>query len=241
MKVRYAVLFLASIALVATGCGSDSDSKDKPKKLSKAEAAIQKDVDNKLKAVARAEKDFKKDEDNVGACRNLAMTYIALASPASAPDPQTQVELPKDRDKSLSKAVKTLEACAKTDPKDRDVQQMLASTYMATSKYDKASPLLEKLARSAKGPERANAFYAWGLAASNAPDYDAAIEAWQTFIRLSPAKDPRVAQVKQSIKALRTAKAQPAPTKAQEEAATKAKDDAAADAEKSKGDKDDDD
>ncbi len=214
MKFRYAVLFLASIALIATGCGS-GDSKDSEKKeakpQTKTEKAAAKDRDNKEAAVERAEKDFEKNKDDVGACRNLAMSYIALASPASATDPKTPVELPEDRDESLDKAVKTLEGCSKEDPKDRDVKQMLASTYMATNKYDKASPLLEQLARSARGQERPNAFYAWGLAASNAQDYDSAIEAWETFIELSPPKDPRIAQVRQSIKALRAAKAQPAP------------------------------
>lgn len=218
MKLRYAVLFLASISLIATGCGGDSkesDTKDsKPK--SKAQVAIDKDVANKKKAVERAEKEYEKSGDDVGACRNLAMSYIALASPASALDPKTPVELPKDRDESLGKAVKTLEGCAKDDPADRDVKQMLASTYMATNKYDKASPLLKQLAGSAKGPERPNAYYAWGLAASNAQDFDAAIEAWTMFVELSPKKDPRVPQVQQSIKALRAAKAAPAPKAAPE-------------------------
>lgn len=215
MKLRHILLVLASLALVATGCGSDSsDSKsekqdDAPK--TKTEKAAAKDRDNKEDAVKRAEKAYEDDKGDVGACRNLAMSYIALASPASAPDPETQVELPKDRDESLKKAVGTLEACAKADSKDRDVKQMLASTYMATSEYDKAAPLLKQLADTARGQERANAYYAWGLAASNAQDYDAAIEAWQTFVELAPARDPRVKQVQQSIKALRTARDNPQP------------------------------
>jgi cytochrome c-type biogenesis protein CcmH/NrfG len=235
VKLRYAVLFLASLALIATGCGSDSKDSDKKgdsKPQTKAQKAAAKDRDNKEDAVARAKKDFEKNKDDVGACRNLAMSYIAIASPASAPDPKTAVELPKDRDKSLAKAVKTLEGCAKTDPKDRDVKQMLASTYMATSKYDKAAPLLKQLAGSAKGQERANAYYAWGLAASNAQDFDAAIEAWQKFIELSPAKDPRIAQVQQSIKALRAAKAAPkttTPTAEPSTTTTESSDDAAKD------------
>lgn len=214
MKFRYAVLFLASTALIATGCGSDSPDSVKEKEAkpqTKAEKATAKDRDNKEAAVARAEKDFKKDKDDVGACRNLAMSYIALASPASATDPKTPVKLPEDREANLNKAVKTLERCSKVDPENRDVKQMLASTYMATNKYDKASQLLEQLASSAEGQERPNAFYAWGLAASNAQDYDSAIEAWETFVELSPEDDPRVAQVQQSIKALRAAKKQSAP------------------------------
>lgn len=217
MKLRYAVLFLASAALLATGCGSDSKESDKggpDKPKTKAEKAQAKDRDNKVKAVDRAEKDFDENKDDVGACRNLAMSYIALASPASSTDPKVQVELPEDRDKSLEKAVDTLEGCQEIDAKDRDVKQMLASTYMGTQQYDKASVLLRQLATTAKGDERANAYYAWGLAASNAQDYDAAIEAWERFIELSPPKDTRIAQVRQSIKALRAAKANPTPAPA---------------------------
>jgi len=205
VKLRYGFLFLAAAALLATGCGGDGDKKDSDKKLSKAEKAQAEDRDNKEKAVDRAEKAFEKDKKDVGACRNLAMSYVALASPASPTDPKEQVELPKDRDKSLDKSVKTLEVCVKIDDEDRDVKQMLASTYMATNKYDKASPLLEELAKSAKGQERANAFYAWGLAASNAQETDNAIEAWNQFVKLAPKKDPRIDQVKQSIKALKAA------------------------------------
>ncbi|MCW2920822.1 MAG: hypothetical protein JWL76_696 [Thermoleophilia bacterium] len=239
MKLRYAVLFLASLALVATGCGSDSKDSSSDKKAAKPQTKIEKaaakDRDNKEDAVARAEKEYEKDKDNVGACRNLAMSYIAIASPASAPDPKTQVELPKDRDKSLAKAVDTLEGCAKTDPKDRDVKQMLASSYMATNKYDKAAPLLKQLASSAKGQERPNAYYAWGLAASNAQDFDAAIEAWQTFVELSPPKDPRIAQVQQSIKALRAAKNQPKAAATPAPAADDSGSDSAEDAADDKG------
>ncbi len=234
MKLRYAALFLASASLIATGCGSDSkdsDTKKDSKPKSKAQAAMDKDMSNKKQAVERAEKEYEKSKDDVGACRNLAMSYIAIASPASAPDPKTPVELPKDRDESLDQAVKTLEGCAKTDAKDRDVKQMLASTYMATSKYDKAAPRLKQLATTAKGDQRPNAYYAWGLAASNAQDFDAAIQAWQTFIDLSPAKDPRVAQVQQSIKALRAAKAQPKAAATPQPEATDAQKDVAADTE----------
>lgn len=212
MKLRYAFLFLVSAALLAAGCGSDSKDSDKgddAKPKTKAEKAQEKDRSVKEKSVERAKKDYEKNKDDVGACRNLAMSYIALASPASSTDPKQPVELPKDRDESLKKATGTLEECAETDSKDRDVKQMLASTYMATQEYDKASVLLKQLASSAKGPERANAYYAWGLAASNAEDFDSAIEAWETFIELSPPKDPRIAQVRQSIKALKAAQAKP--------------------------------
>lgn len=213
MKLRYGFLFLAVGALLAAGCGSDDDNGDggKDAKMTKAEKAVAEDRDNKEKAVKAALVAFKKDKKDVGNCRNLSMSYIALASPASSPDPKTPPALPKDRDKNLKKAVVTLEKCVKIDKKDRDVKQMLASSYMATNAYDKASPLLEQLAKSAKGAERANAFYAWGLAASNAQEYDKAISAWRQFIALAPAKDPRIAQVKQSIKALIAAQKQPTP------------------------------
>jgi tetratricopeptide (TPR) repeat protein len=223
------LLLLAAFALLAAGCGSDSDSKDdsEKKKPTKEQAAVQKDRDAKEKNVKAAEKEFKKDDENVGTCRNVAMAWIALASPASSTDPKKPAELPKDRDESLDKAVVTLEKCVEIDDADRDVKQMLASTYMATSAYDKASPLLEDLAKSAKGPERPNAYYAWGLAASNAQEYRDAITAWRTFIELSPKNDPRIAQVRQSIKALQDAAKQPKP--AAEPAADEAEDKPAAD------------
>lgn len=226
VKLRHAFLFLASAALLATGCGSDSedggnDSKEKqePKKeMSRAEKDAATDRENKQKQVKSAEEAFEENDEDVGACRNLAMSYIALASPASAADPKDPPKLPEDREKNLDKAVETLEGCTKLKGADRDVDQMLASTYMATNDYDKATPLLERLARSAKGPERANAFYAWGLAASNAEQYDDAIAAWQQFIDLAPKNDPRIAQVRQSITALRAAKRNP-PAAAQADAA----------------------
>jgi cytochrome c-type biogenesis protein CcmH/NrfG len=207
-------VFLACLALVVAGCGSDDkDSKKggsakKDTKLSKTEQAAATDRDNKEDSVSKAQKAFKKDPKDVGACRNLAMAYVALASPASTTDVKNPPPLPKDRDKSLKKSVSTLEDCTDIDPKDRDVKQMLASTYMATNKYEKASTLLKELAGSATGEGKANAYYAWGLAASNAQQLDDAITAWQKFVDLSPAKDPRVAQVKQSIKALQDAQKQ---------------------------------
>jgi hypothetical protein len=52
VKLRYAVLLFAGIALVATGCGSDSgESKaEDNKKMSKREKAQAEDRDNKEKA-----------------------------------------------------------------------------------------------------------------------------------------------------------------------------------------------
>jgi tetratricopeptide (TPR) repeat protein len=206
VKLRHAFLFLAAAAMLAAGCGSDAAATKEEKPLTKAEKAAATDRDNKESSVKTAEKAFKENDKDVGACRNLAMSYIALASPASSTDPKQPPKLPEDRDKSLEKAVGTLEGCVKIDGKDRDVKQMLASTYMATNQYDKATPLLAQLARSAEGRERANAFYAWGLAASNAKNYDQAIAAWRQFVKLSPSDDPRIRQVNQSIQALQAAR-----------------------------------
>jgi tetratricopeptide (TPR) repeat protein len=212
VKLRHILLLLAAFALLAAGCGGDSkDDSEKKEKPTKAEAAAEQDRAVKEKNVKAAEKEFKKDDKNIGACRNVAMAWIALASPASAVDPLKPAELPKDRDKNLDKGITTLKKCVEIDDADRDVKQMLASTYMATNDYDKASSLLQDLAKSAKGPERPNAYYAWGLAASSAQEYEDAITAWRTFVDLSPKDDPRSAQVRQSIKALQEAAKQPKP------------------------------
>ena len=206
VKIRHVLLLLVCLMLVVAGCGSDSDSKKPASKQDKANAADQAD---KKKAVDKAKSTFDKNKKDVNACRNLALAYIALASPAAPVDPQDQVTLPKDRDESLKKAISTLEKCVDIDSSNRDARQMLASTYMATNKYDKAAPLLEAIAKTAKGSERANAYYAWGLAASNAQDLQSAIAAWNQFVKLADKGDPRIPQVKQSIKALKAAASQP--------------------------------
>lgn len=219
MKLRISILSLIAIGLVAAGCGSNGgdggkkrDSKSSGASHSKVSTAIAKDQDNKKHQVTEAKKAFGDKPKDIGACRNLAMAYVALASPASSPDPKKPAPLPQDRDKNLGKSVHTLEKCVDINKGDRDVQQMLASTYMATNKFDKATPLLESLAKTAKGAERANAYYAWGLAASNAQQYKDAIGAWTIFVKAAPPKDPRVAQVRSSIKALQqAAKNPPAP------------------------------
>ena len=211
MKLRIGFLLLLAMALIAAGCGDDDKDSKKDDKKSGKQTESQKIETAKRDALDDAKKAFDKKKTDVNVCRDLAMRYIAVASPESTNDPKKAPELPKDRDKSLKGAVNTLESCTKIDNKNRDVKQMLASTYMATGKYDKAAPLLKELAGSAKGQERANAYYAWGLAASNATDDPSAIKAWQTFATLAPAKDPRIAQVKQSIKALQAAKSAPKP------------------------------
>lgn len=233
MKLRnlaLILLVLAPMALLAAGCGDDKKDDDKGKDSGKMSAAEKTDK-AKRDALDNAKKSFEKTK-NVDNCRSLAMSYIAVASPESPQDPKEAPKLPKDRDKNLKNAVNTLEDCTKIDGKNRDVKQMLASTYMATGKYDDAANLLKELAQSAKGQERANAYYAWGLAASNASDYTAAISAWTTFASLAPRKDPRIAQVRQSIKALQAAKNAPKP------AAAKA--DTKEDTKKDEGDKDED-
>ncbi|MCW2922836.1 MAG: hypothetical protein JWM98_240 [Thermoleophilia bacterium] len=225
MKLRLSILSLIAFGLLAAGCGGsdgDSNKKDSKKSDTKTKTTASKaadktpavptakeDRENKKSQVSDAKKAFSDKPKDIGACRNLAMAYVALASPASSPDPKKPAPLPKDRDKNLGKSIDTLEKCVDINKGDRDVQQMLASTYMATNKFEKATPLLASLARTAKGAERANAYYAWGLAASNAQQYKDAIAAWTVFINAAPPKDPRVAQVRSSITALRAAAKNP--------------------------------
>jgi tetratricopeptide (TPR) repeat protein len=208
VKVRFGLLLLAVLAIASVifaGCGDSK--KDDDKKGDKGKATSQNDKIDEAKrdALKKAKASFKKKPGDSAICRDLAMRYIAVASPESPDNPKEAPKLPKVRDKNLKGAVKTLESCTKINAKDRDIKQMLASTYMATGKFDKASALLKDLAQTAKGADQANAYYAWGLAASNAQQYPAAITAWTKFSQLAPAKDPRVKQIKQSIVALRAA------------------------------------
>lgn len=211
MKLRFGIALLACAALVASGCGGDGDGGKgdgdgaKGGKGGKAAAAFEKDRKSKESKLEKVKKEYEKDDDDIGACRNVAMQYVALASPPPPVDPKTPSERPKDAEKMLSKAVDTLKDCQKIDEDDRDVKQMLATAYMGRGDYDEAADVLGELATSAKGDQRANAFYAWGLASSNAQNLDDAISAWQRFVDLSPKNDPRVPQVKQSIKALQQA------------------------------------
>jgi tetratricopeptide (TPR) repeat protein len=230
VKLRSGLAFLMIAAVVAAGCGSDDDTKEK--KSSAKPTAAETVLASKKEAVSKAEKAFDKDGNDVDACRNLAMSYVALASPESTGDPKKAPEPPKDREKNLKKSTATLEKCTKIAPKDRNVQQMLASTLMAQGQYEDASPLLESLAKSAKQPEAANAFYAWGLAASNAMDTDDAITAWRRFIALSPKDDTRIAQVRGAIKSLEASRR----AAAKEKAAPTADSDAAEGAADAEGD-----
>ncbi len=237
MKIRTLALLLAALAasaLLVAGCGDSDSSSSSSKKQTKAEKAAQKDADDKQKQVDAAEKAYKKAKDDVNACRNLGLAWIAKASPASSTDPKKPAELPKDRDKSLDEAIDVLQDCVKINAKDRGVQQMLASTYLSTSQYDKASPLLEQLAKSAPAAEKANAYYAWGLAESNAQEYGTAITAWNGFLASAPKNDPRIDQVKQSIKSLKAAAAQ-AKTAAAKAASTTKDEDAKDDDSDAKG------
>src|SRR5687768_10427568 len=84
VKLRSALPLLLAAAVAVAGCGSDDkdskdkDSKDKPK----VSAAVEKDMENKQEALDEAKKEFEKNDNDAGACRNLAMAYIAIASPA---------------------------------------------------------------------------------------------------------------------------------------------------------------
>lgn len=222
MKLRYGTIVVVALmasSLLAAGCGSSKDDSKKDGKTTTAEKASQ----SKRDALDKSKAAFKKDR-TVDNCRNVAMNYIAVASPEAPKNPKDAPKLPKDRDKNLKNAVSTLEECVKIDKANRDVKQMLASTYMATGKYQKAADLLEDIARTAKGQERANAFYAWGLAASNASDYKSAVSAWQTFASLAPRNDPRVKQVRQSIKALSAAAKATPPVKTESSSDSKKED-----------------
>lgn len=213
MKLRFGFALLLVGALIAAGCGSSGDSKKSSTKTASSTSSQKTTVADKKAALADAKKAFAKKSGDIDLCRDLAMKYIAVASPESSSDPKVAVKQPKGREKNLKSSVKTLKKCVQIDTKNLDVQRMLASAYMALNQYDDASPLLKAIAGASKGAERPNAYYAWGLAAGNAQNYDDAIKAWTTFVQLSPATDTRVAQVKQSIVALKQAKRQAAAPK----------------------------
>ncbi|MCW2971917.1 MAG: hypothetical protein JWN72_190 [Thermoleophilia bacterium] len=214
VKLRFGFALLLVGALIAAGCGSDSkDSKDKGSTKTTAttkSTSTATDTEDKDKALASAKKAFAKKSGDIDLCRDLAMKYISVASPTSSTDPKVAPKQPKGREKNLKSAVKTLKTCQQIDTKNVDVKQMISSAYMALNQYDDAAPLLEEIAKGSKGDSAPNAYYAWGLAAGNAQNYDDAIAAWTKFVTLSDPKDTRVAQVQQSIKALKLAKKQAA-------------------------------
>lgn len=229
VKVRHALLLVAIAALLGAGCGKDeakgsasSDSKDTKAKPAK-QSAGDKVVEQKQQAVQAAGEAFDKKPKDANLCRDLGLKLIALASPESTGDPKKAPEIPKDREKNLKKATDVLETCHELAPKDAGITSMLASVKMAGGEYKDASTLLGQLAKGT--PKDANAFYAWGLAASNATDYATAITAWTKFAQLADPKDPRVSQVRQSISALKAqekqAKASPPAAAPDATAATK--------------------
>ncbi len=206
MLVKRILLVLAAVLLVA-GCGSDNSSDKSKKKEAKKKssdpvmAAKEKSIDQSLEAVEKTPKD-------ANAYRNLAQSYIAMASPTAMEGGKIQ-EAPKDRDKYLKKAVEALEEARKLDSKNLDYTQMLASTHLALQEYDEALPLLEEVAKGRKDDE--NAYYQLGLAYSNAGKLKETIEAWEMFVKLAGPKDPRVKQTKDSIKQLKAALKNPTP------------------------------
>lgn len=185
------VLAVAAVGLVAAGCaGGSKDSK----KDSSALTGVKGD------SVKRAQKDFDKNPKDINACVNLGQSWIAYASPDAPKKAGDPVKPPKDRMKSLGKAATTLETCTKLDAKSEAAQQMLASTYMGMSKYEKAAPILHDIAIAHKTD--ANAWYAWGLAESSALNSAKTVEAWKQFIRYAYKADTRVKPTKEQIKAL---------------------------------------
>lgn len=221
------VVALLALALIAGGCGSDGDSAKEKSSATKAK-------DPKVRQVADAEDAFDKAPRDLNACKNLALSYVALASPTSSGKPNEPVKPPKDREKNMKKAQETYATCRQLAPKDVDVKRSLASTHMALGEYDKASPLLEEVAKQAKN--QPNDYYAWGLAASNARDTKGTIEAWEAFLRFVPKGDPRIVQVRRSLELLKAEQNGGKTTAAAPEKAKPAQDAPVKDAGASEGD-----
>lgn len=210
MKFRPVVLTLvvAAAMMVVAGCGSDkkSDSKDSKTTSSKSDKDGKDGKKKSITVIKKeqldvAKKEFKKHSNDKNACSNLAQAYIVVGSPESNPDSKEPPKRPKDSEKNFKKAADTLDKCVKLDPQNVDLKSRLASTYMALNRYDDAAPILKTVAESRKTD--ANAYYAWGLAASNARNTKQAVQAWEKFLQYAPKKDPRIQQVQQSIKALK--------------------------------------
>lgn len=188
------LLVLLAAAVLVAGCEFDRGG-------DKKSSTTKKEQDPKVRQVAQNEEAFEDSPDDVAACRNLALSYVALASPTSTGKKGEQVEPPKDREKNMKKAADTYEKCLELAPKDIDIKRSLASSYMALGDYEKAAPLLKEVAE--QGKNNPNDYYAWGLAASNARDTAGTIEAWERFLETAPDNDPRVKQVRTSLQLLR--------------------------------------
>jgi len=91
--------------------------------------------------------------------------------------------------------------CQALAPKDENIQQMLASTYMAQGNFKAAAPILQTIATGRKTD--ANSWYAYGLAESSAGNTVATVSAWTKFLAYADKKDPRIKQTKASIAALK--------------------------------------
>ena len=116
------------------------------------------------------------------------------------------MEQPKDRTKNMKKAAETYEQCQKIDAKDVDIQRALAGTYMALGEYDKAAPLLERVARQGKNVARRLLRGGESLHPTHR-HIDGTIRAWDVFLAYVPKKDPRYGQVTTSLKILRAEQA----------------------------------
>ena len=203
------VTVIAAAGLMAAGCDAGS-AKDKAKGVVVSGQELTGTTkDPKVKQLTMAADAFKKKAGDLNACRNLAQTWIAYASPDAPKKEGDLPKIPKDRDESLKQARKVLEKCAAIKKDDPQVTQTLASVYMALNEQDKAAPLLEGIAKERKTD--ANSYYAWGLAESGAANTKGVITAWKLFLQYADPKDPRIKQTKDSIKALEAEAARPAP------------------------------
>lgn len=206
------VTMIAAAGLMVAGCDSGS-TKDKAKGVVvSGQELLASKKDPKVKQLTLAAEAFKEKSGDLNACRNLAQTWIAYASPDAPKKEGDLPKIPKDRDESLKQARKVLEKCTTIKKNDPQVTQTLASVYMALNEQDKAAPLLKGIAKERKTD--ANSYYAWGLAESGAANTKGVITAWKLFLQYADPKDPRIKQTKDSIKALEAEAARPAAPKA---------------------------
>jgi hypothetical protein len=197
-RVLTGLALLATVLLVAVGCGS-SDDNDKDSEKSRAN--MSKTEKAKFDNLDGAKENFEKNGNDLAACRNLANAYVVVGSPESTGDPKKAPKVPEDREKYLKKSLDVLKQCTAINGKDIDTKQSLALTYVALSDYDSATPLLKEVALTRKTDE--NSYYAWGLAAGNAQKQAETITAWTNFLKYAPKNDPRRKQVRQSLELLK--------------------------------------